>query len=447
VHPLDIGRKPASVICHAVRVQGCRRSHPTRSTALNIPLPSRHLYAAGHFVRTLAWSFVDLTLAYYLHTRLAMPAPRIGQLLAASFTYSSVLDLLMAAAFTRVRDQHRLALRLQMIGGLGTAACACLLFLPFPPSTQEQTYWQLLGCSLAFRTFYALYDVAQNALTSLLPEDDVDAERYVALHATAIPCAKLCVAAAMFAVIGERSGMRHAAELWICMVIALLIVLTCMPLACNVGRPPPVLAKRAERSGVRRAPLLPLLPVLMATAVEIVLVGVLARLFPFASHGAALTLALVIGMLAARPGIAWLQRRLGSEARVILLLSGSGIVGAVALLEIASALPAILCATLHGFSRAGTGLIKWRRTARIARLHACRSGHQVDLSCFALLTGTMKLALGLSSLLAAALFPGVQAHAPATVALVVVMLTVGSILSTVLLTLPYRQRAHIGMPP
>ncbi|MFS2045702.1 hypothetical protein ACEN9Z_16920, partial [Stenotrophomonas geniculata] len=82
---------------------------------MNAQPSPRHLYAAGHFARTLAWSFVDLVLGYYLHARLGLSAAHTGQLLAISLAYSSLLDLLLAAVFTRLRNQQRLALRLQLI--------------------------------------------------------------------------------------------------------------------------------------------------------------------------------------------------------------------------------------------------------------------------------------------------------------------------------------------
>nr|WP_312392727.1 hypothetical protein [Stenotrophomonas geniculata] len=86
---------------------------------MNAQPSPQHLYAAGHFARTLVWSFVDLVLGYHLHARLGLPAAHTGQLLAISLSYSSLLDLLLAAVFTRMRNQQRLALRLQLIGGLG----------------------------------------------------------------------------------------------------------------------------------------------------------------------------------------------------------------------------------------------------------------------------------------------------------------------------------------
>ncbi len=73
--------------------------HPSPHTALNAQPSPRHLYAAGHFARTLVWSFVDLALGFYLHVRLGLSAAHTGQLLAISLAYSSVLDLLLAALF------------------------------------------------------------------------------------------------------------------------------------------------------------------------------------------------------------------------------------------------------------------------------------------------------------------------------------------------------------
>jgi Na+/melibiose symporter-like transporter len=91
---------------------------------LNAQPSPRHLYAAGHFARTLVWSFVDLVLGYYLHTRLGLSAAHTGQLLAISLAYSSLLDLLLAAEFNRQLMLLRLGLRLKLIRGRGTTSSA-----------------------------------------------------------------------------------------------------------------------------------------------------------------------------------------------------------------------------------------------------------------------------------------------------------------------------------
>ncbi len=270
-----INRLASSITPSAYKVAAAT---PSAIPVLNTSFRSRHLYAAGHFARPLAWSFADLTLAHYVRTRVDLSSPRIGQLLALSFIYSRALDLLPAPAFTHIRDTSLLALRLQMLGGPGIAASVCLLFFPFQSANGQQGHWLLLACSLMFRTSYVLYDVAQNAPTSLLPQDDADTARCAALHAAAVPCAKLCIATAMFAVIGDDPTMPQAVEFLICMMVVLLIAMTCVPpgLRSLSLRCPP--ETRMVRAFLLRLPIMRLLPVLMAVAVEILLVGAVARL-------------------------------------------------------------------------------------------------------------------------------------------------------------------------
>ncbi len=415
---------------------------PPPKTALNAQPSPRQLYAAGHFARTLSWSFVDLALGYHLHVRLGLSAAHTGQLLAISLAYSSVLDLLLAAVFTRLRNQQRLALRLQLIGGLGTAASACLLFSP--SSATEPAFLPLLAASLLFRTCYAVYDVAQNALTSLLPRDENEAMRYVSARAVVVPISKLCIAAALFGVVGSPASAGSGSALLICMIIGILIVAAALPLACVATPAQPATAIRPFAGAL---PLPALLPVLLAAAAETALVGLAGRLFPFADQCAALTFAMVAGMVVAP----WLHLRLRpplcSETGLIALMSVLAI-AAVCVYQAKPSLPvAIACAAVHGAAVASVGLVLWRRTALIARRHAARSGREDDLSCFALLTGTMKLSIAASSLLLGQLLPGIQAGDPVTSAALVSLVVVGSLLSLAALAWPVALPRTEGLHP
>jgi len=413
---------------------------------LNAQPSPRHLYAAGHFARTLAWSFVDLVLGYYLHARLGLPAAHTGQLLAISLAYSSLLDLLLAAVFTRMRNQQRLALRLQLIGGLGTAASACLLFSP--GNATEPAFLPLLVASLLFRTCYAVYDVAQNALTSLLPHDEDEAMGYVSTRAVVVPISKLCIASALFGVVGTPASQGSGNALLICIVIGVLIAAAALPLAC-VATPSRPSATRTPAAVALPLPLpLPaLLPVLLAAAAETALVGLAGRLFPFAEHGAALTFAMVAGMVVAPWLCLRLRSTLHSETGMLALMSVLAVAAVGVYLAIPSTPIAIACAATHGTAVASVGLVLWRRTALIARRHAIHSGRDDDLSCFALLTGTMKLSIAASSLLLGEVLPGIQAGDPGTSAALVSLVAAGSLLSLAALAWPIPPARSEGLRP
>lgn len=417
-----------------------RQSFPY--TALNAQPSPRYLYAAGHFARTLVWSFVDLALGFYLHARLGLSAAHTGQLLAISLAYSSVLDLLLAAVFTRLRNQQRHALRLQFIGGLGTAASACLLFSP--GTAIGSAFLPLLAASLLFRTCYAVYDVAQNALTSLLPRDEHEAMHYVSTRAMVVPVSKLCIAAALFGVVGAPASQGSGDALLICMIMGVLIAAAALPLAC-VSTPSRPSTARMPSAGA--LPLLALLPVLLAAAAETALVGLAGRLFPFAEHGAALTFAMVAGMVVAPCLCLRLRSSLHSETGMIALMSVLTVAAVGRYLALPSTPVAIACAAIHGTAVASVGLVLWRRTALIARRHAARSGREDDLSCFALLTGTMKLSIAASSLLLGQLLPGIQAGDPGTSAALVSLVAVGSLLSLAALAWPMPAARTEGLRP
>ncbi|KAF1013421.1 MAG: hypothetical protein GAK31_03570 [Stenotrophomonas maltophilia] len=386
---------------------------PPASPAPALP---RRLYAAGHFARTLSWSFTDLALGNYLHARLGLTPASTGQLLFVSLAYSALLDLLLAMLFVRVRDQRRTALRLKLIGGAGTAASACLLFHTFAVDGNGSGFGLLLAVSLLFRTCYALFDVAQNALTSLLPVDATDAERYVADRALVVPVSKLCIAAAMFAVVGDAGSVPAGNEQRICLVIGMLVLLAAVPLA---RLPVPAPQRQAPQPGTPLPlPMAALAPVLLAIAAETALTGLAGRVLPFLAHGAALTFAMVAGMVLAPWAAARLQQQLGSEMRTILALS-----------------------------LAGVGLVLWRRTALIARTHAGQAGRHDDLSCFALLTASMKLSIALSSLLLGQLLAGVDAGQASARGGVLLLTLAGSVLTCAVLALAAPRRSLLPLLP
>ncbi|MFS2044227.1 MFS transporter, partial [Stenotrophomonas geniculata] len=337
---------------------------------------------------------------------------------------------------------QRLARRLQLIGGLGTAASACLLFSP--GNATEPAFLPLLVASLLFRTCYAVYDVAQNALTSLLPRDEDEAMRYVSTRAVVVPISKLCIASALFVVVGTPASQGSGNALLICMVIGVLIAAAALPLAC-VATPPRPGATRTPAAVA--LPLPALLPVLLAAAAETALVGLAGRLFPFAEHGAALTFAMVAGMVVAPWLCLRLRTTLHSETGMLALMSVLA-VGAVGVyLAIPSTPIAIACAATHGTAVASVGLVLWRRTALIARRHAIHGGRDDDLSCFALLTGTMKLSIAASSLLLGEVLPGIQAGDLDTSVALVSLVAIGSLLSLAALAWPIPPARSDGLRP
>lgn len=400
------------------------------------PVAPRQLYAAGHFSRTLIWSFTDLVLGYYLHARVGLSGAQTGFLLFLSLSYSSVLDVLMAGLFLRAKDQKRIALSLQLVGGIGTALTGCLLFFPFTvDGNNTDTFALLLICSLLFRTSYAVYDVSQNALTSLLPVSDVDAVRYVSLRAIVVPVSKLCIAASVFVVIGDAPVRRAGTELAICAAIGVLIVVSAtlllrQPLALVHGSPTAALA-----------PLFPvkhLVSMLVAAAAEIGMVGLTGRFFPFAGNagtsGAALTFAMVGGMVAAPFAVTRLMRRQNGEQCAAVVLTVASLAGASVFLLSTTGVAAMVSAAVYGAGTGGVCVLIWRRVALIARQHAVLTGKRDDLTCFALLTGTMKLSMAVSSIMLGNLLDGFEAHGTNAIAMIVAVTVVGGLVSVAALT-------------
>lgn len=129
----------------------------------------RSAYGAGHFAKSLAWTFTDLLLAYYANVRLGLSAAETGLLLFFSMAYGAVLDIGVAFLLRRAEGSRRRILLIQFAAGLATATTLIIVFSPVHGALPPFAY--LIVALGLLRTAYAVYDVAQNALVSLLPSE------------------------------------------------------------------------------------------------------------------------------------------------------------------------------------------------------------------------------------------------------------------------------------
>lgn len=382
-------------------------------------------FASGHFARSLIWSFTDLLLGYYAHVRLGLPAWQTGLLLSVSLAYSSVLDLALAMVFMRMPHQKRRVPRLQRIGGVTTAFSGVLLFIPVSGGTSHVLAW-LICASFLFRTSYALCDLTQNALTSLLPADPTQATRFVTVRAVMATTAKLCVAASGFLVIDEAATWGR--ELVVASAMGMLIVAS----AFWLGRQRPVggLEERTVRAW-SDFPAMRLAPLLMATAASCVL-ALPGRFLPFAIDpatgrplGAALVFAMVLGSVGG-PFVATRLVRAGMARAAIVF--GATAAGSATVLIAAPALPVqVVMAVVYGVGLGGGSVLVWNEVSRVVREHAAQTGQRTDLACFALLTMTIKMSLALSTILLGRYLDGFGLRRPDTLVELTLITLLGAI--------------------
>lgn len=406
---------------------------------------SLHAFASGHFARSLIWSFTDLLLGYYAHARLGLPAWETGILLSVSLAYSSMLDLVLAAAFLRMPRQKRRVPRLQLAGGIATAFGGVLLFVPVSGDTWHVLAW-LMFASFLFRTGYAVYDLTQNALISLLPADHAEATRFVTMRAVMATTAKLCVAGSGFLVIGE--GAAKGRELLVAVAMGLLILVT----ALWLGRQRAVagLQERTVRAW-SDFPMSRMAPLLTATIATCVL-ALPGRFLPFAidadTHrpvGASLVFAMVLGSVAG-PFLAARLARMGMVRAATVF--GAMAAGAAVILIAVPVLPVEMAMSLvYGVGLGGSSVLVWNEVAHVVRDHAARTGQRTDLACFGLLTMTIKMSLALSSMLLGRYLDGFRLHIPAPLTELMAITWLGAVAFVLALTFDgQRHHARAALP-
>jgi len=425
--------------------RAARTSGSARLTGADLPAGLLRVFASGHLAKSLMWSFSDLLFGYFAHVHMGLPASDTGWILFVSLVYSGVLDVFAAGAMSAFPGHEGRVPRLQLIGAVITASAAALLFLPVQVPSSLLFEW-LLVTSLLFRTGYGLYDVSQNALVSLLPRNDAEARRYVTTRTTLSYIAKVIVALASFLVIG--AGERQGAALATILPIALMTVVTAWLMSRHrigadgkdgippAGSPPPM--------GL-------LLPVLIAVAAQICLLGLVGRFLPFARDpasgvaiGAPLVLASVVGGVF---GPLLADRVLGERGRFALANLGftlACVASALLMLFGPNAALLIVGAAMLSVCSGAIGVLVWGEVSAAVRTHGEVTGRRSDLASFALLTATVKLGAGGTGLFLGRLLDGYEARSPAALGVIATATMLGGLVSVLAMAMARARRLRLS---
>ena len=365
---------------------------PIREGGVERKTLQRSAYGAGHFAKSLVWTFTDLLLAYYANVRVGLSASETGLLLFLSMAYGAVLDPAVAYALRHAEGSRRRILQIQFMAGLLTAAALMVVFAPSLASVSPFIY--LLVTLGLLRTGYAVYDVAQNALVSLLPADEADAHRYVVLRQTLSAVARLCVAALSFLIVDKGAPMGREALL--AGAIAMLVVMTASWMLAWAGPPREGLAPRSA-IGLRLPSGTPRL--LMAAVVHSGPFSMAARMLTFVDRGgsgdhtgASLLFAMVLGTLVGPILIGRLLRQPGRLSAAGAFTTLGVVAGGAFLVDPRSGVPALIACCAYGVGLGATMTLFWRGMSVAVRDHVRVTGERTDLAAFAVLTGCLKLA-------------------------------------------------------
>ena len=385
----------------------------------------RSAYGAGHFSKSFARSFTDLLLAYYANVRLGLSAGDTGLLIFLSAAQGAVADVGAASLMRRAEGDLGRILAIQFFAGL--AAAAALLVVFGPAHGGDASFVFLALALVLFRTLFAFYDVAQNALVSLLPQDAEEAHHYAVLRQTLSGVARLAVAGLAFLLVGNDAPIGGR-EIVAAGVIAVLIAASAGWILRWRGALPVVIAP----AGLRRSMPAGLAKLLVAGAALAGPEAMAMRLAPFVEGrgadepvGAALLFALVLGSVIGPLGLPRPDRGVMRPALIFTMLAV--LAAAVFLAGPHAGVFALAACLLHGVGIGGMMALFWREMGAAIRDHALRTGVRTDIITFALLTATIKLSAALSGVGLAFLLDGFKAAEPTAMAAVAAIIAVGGL--------------------
>lgn len=405
------------------------------------------LFGAGQLFRSLLWCVTDLLIAFHFKTRIGLSGWATGEILFVSFAFGAVFDLLVATAIARVRRPLKSALRLQAVMGCAAAVAAALMFGPTPPGGQAALIY-LVATSVAFRMAYGVFDVAQNALTSLLPQAEAEVRNYVMVRTTVSSVGRLAASGLVV------FAMRQQAGRWADFSV---VALTVVPIAISVvglaRLPNPKIDGPQPGGGMtwRALPYHHLSAPLAATLCNVGLLGLVGRLLPVlpnhdVSRDSSVLVAMVCGTVLGPfllvPFRGQGRGPLSTAAGFSVIAAGSG----CALLAPQPLAAALALATAYGAAQTAITNMIWERVARIIYEEGAESGIRIDVAAFALLTAFIKLSIAISNIFLGFVLDGLVVGTSLSALLVVGILSAGAIGATVALGLASRPGNRFPAP-
>ena len=395
------------------------------------PRGNQARFASAHAARSFGWAMTDLLLAWHLHVVVGFSGVAVSVLLTILLSIGALANFCVGYLLTALHATAQVYVRFQLAGSIATAILLAAQFL-----MQDSLTVPIVA--IAFRIAFAIQDVPQSALGSLLPVGNDEAKRYAQIRVTLSGVTRVLAILMHLLMLGV--GWRMA-DIALFVVIGVLNVASALDLrGLRFPGPlkPPSILRDAPRSWPEGLQCL-----LMAFSVSAAVLPTISRLLIFTPQTSA-----DVGWVGSWMLVAFccgsvfgplLQRRLAdvlgdSDALVTGLLI---VMASAVALTFADGLPVRVVATLaHGAGLSIIGVHLWATAARIAMDDAACGPRRDGLVVgWVILTTHLSMAFG--SLLLAPLIDGYEADDPA-VALSALMLVGGG--AAVVAKLLVRQR-------
>jgi Na+/melibiose symporter-like transporter len=329
-----------------------------------------------------------------------LTATATAQTLFAYFTVGALANLLVGFILARSHATMPVLLRLQFLGSLGTAAS---LIAQFAQTGAEG----VIVSGLVFRVMYAIQDVPQNALASLLPADDVDTQRYSRLRVVLSGSARMAITLGNALVVGGLTGGSSTTTMSALGLTGSALVASGYWLTSAT---PSAYCARSKGPTDAAGPPAGLGQLLAAFAVAAIFLPLISRLIVFwptsAGHaplGAWLLAWYCIGSVAGPSLQLRLDRKFGDstvDVATVALICTSSLSLAV---FPSTAIPATF---VHGVAVSALSVRLWTAASRVAQADAAEHGARRDSLVFGAVIFCMQLSGGLGALLLGPLLEG-----------------------------------------
>lgn len=362
-------------------------------------------YLGAHGGKSLVWHAYDLLFAYFLTQYLHLPPQTMGVVAMALMLFSAIADPVAGWWIDRGPDTLRRLAGLQVWGAL-LSAIAFLVLFSVPRPASPLLHAVVVG--LAFQVCYKLYDVPQNALTSVLTRDSREVLRLSTGRYFLSGSARIVVACIAYLLIGKGAQSRSD---W---SMTLFVALLCVPalasawLLAQVARQTTGHAGEASKAVAGTAPpgLLARIPrgmalLLFAGFVNAGMVSVMSRILPYLGEQSGALIAFSVGTLALLPLFQFVAVRFGEHQAFMLaaLLTGVACVGlawSFHLSGINGSVGLDAFAFLYGGGAFGCTMLLWGTAANLIHRHNARTGLRLDTLSYGIFTFASKLGIALS---------------------------------------------------
>lgn len=368
----------------------------------------RSFYLGAHFGKSLVWHAYNLLLAYFLTNYLGLEPETMGVVVLLLMVFAAVADPVAGWLLSWWGDSLKRATGLQLLGAVLSFLAFWLLF-SMPERLTPLQHAVVTG--LLFQVAFKLYDIPQNALTSMLSSGryqvlSLSTGRYVGSAS-----ARLAVAGAAFMLIGDQQHAVAPGDR-----LMAFVLLMCAPAMISswlfhrsmrdVATRPTMAGPTASTPGSgRMTRALPrgLALLLLGSFCYAAGAALLGMLLPYLGGDAGALTAFSFGSLAWLPAWLWIGRRYSEYAAMVACLVTANAAAVVFAIggadEGLSGVVLIGASFFYGGGIFGGSMLLWGAMANLIHRHDRATGRRADALSYGLFTFSTKLGIGMSGLL------------------------------------------------